>query len=160
MCHLCQRKNKRFSGPSKSASKKSANNTNNSSNLLTVSDDRPTDSPNSTPNSKEAKRISNGNGKEKSEKPKKERKVKPKEDKAAEKEKEDDKPRVETSEVVVPEVNTELEKCRQLMEGMISHESCWPFLEPVNTKQFPTYKKIIKRPMDLTVIKCKFESAR
>ena len=159
VCHLCQRKNKRFSGPSKSASKKSANNTN-SSNPPTVPDDRPTDSPSSTPNNKEAKRISNGNGKEKSEKPKKERKAKPTKEEKVEKEKEDDKSVAEISELMVPAINTELEKCRQLMEGMISHESCWPFLEPVNTKQFPTYKKIIKRPMDLTVIKCKFESAR
>lgn len=33
------------------------------------------------------------------------------------------------------------------------HEDSWPFLLPVNTKQFPTYKKIIKCPMDLSTIK-------
>lgn len=33
------------------------------------------------------------------------------------------------------------------------HEDAWPFLLPVNTKQFPTYKKIIKSPMDLSTIK-------
>lgn len=33
------------------------------------------------------------------------------------------------------------------------HEESWPFLLPVNTKQFPTYKKIIKQPMDLSMIK-------
>jgi hypothetical protein len=33
------------------------------------------------------------------------------------------------------------------------HEDSWPFLLPVNTKQFPTYKKIIKHPMDLSTIK-------
>lgn len=33
------------------------------------------------------------------------------------------------------------------------HEDSWPFLLPVNTKQFPTYKKIIKSPMDLSTIK-------
>lgn len=32
------------------------------------------------------------------------------------------------------------------------HEEAWPFLLPVNTKQFPTYKKIIKAPMDLSTI--------
>lgn len=35
------------------------------------------------------------------------------------------------------------------------HEDSWPFLLPVNTKQFPTYKKIIKTPMDLSTIKRK-----
>lgn len=33
------------------------------------------------------------------------------------------------------------------------HEDSWPFLLPVNTKQFPTYKKVIKNPMDLSTIK-------
>lgn len=33
------------------------------------------------------------------------------------------------------------------------HEDAWPFLLPVNTKQFPTYKKIIKMPMDFSTIK-------
>lgn len=33
------------------------------------------------------------------------------------------------------------------------HEESWPFLLPVNTKQFPTYRKIIKHPMDLSTIK-------
>lgn len=33
------------------------------------------------------------------------------------------------------------------------HEDSWPFLLPVNTKQFPTYKKIIKTPMDLSTIR-------
>jgi hypothetical protein len=30
-------------------------------------------------------------------------------------------------------------------------------LYPVNTKQFPTYKKIIKNPMDLATIKKKLD---
>ena len=32
-------------------------------------------------------------------------------------------------------------------------DEAWPFLLPVNTKQFPTYKKIIKCPMDISTIK-------
>jgi hypothetical protein len=34
-----------------------------------------------------------------------------------------------------------------------------PFLYPVNTKQFPTYKKIIKTPMDLATIKKKLDAS-
>ena len=43
---------------------------------------------------------------------------------------------------------------------MENHEHCWPFLLPVNTKQFPTYKKIIKKPMDTTTIRSKLDSCR
>ncbi|KAH9517833.1 Bromodomain adjacent to zinc finger domain protein 2B, variant 6 [Dermatophagoides farinae] len=31
-------------------------------------------------------------------------------------------------------------------------------LEPVNTKHFPTYRKIIKKPMDFTLIKNKLQN--
>ena len=41
---------------------------------------------------------------------------------------------------------------------MLGLENAWPFMNPVNTKAFPTYKKIIKHPMDLTTIKKKLES--
>ncbi|KAI2810366.1 hypothetical protein BLOT_001527 [Blomia tropicalis] len=54
--------------------------------------------------------------------------------------------------------NNEVEQCGILFEDMMNHESCWPFLEPVNTKHFPTYKKIIKKPMDLNIIKSRFLS--
>jgi len=37
-------------------------------------------------------------------------------------------------------------------------DDAWPFLFPVNTKQFPTYKKIIPKPMDLATIKKKLEN--
>lgn len=40
-----------------------------------------------------------------------------------------------------------------LIEEMESQDEAWPFLLPVNTKQFPTYKKIIKCPMDISTIK-------
>lgn len=40
-----------------------------------------------------------------------------------------------------------------LVEEMESQDEAWPFLLPVNTKQFPTYKKIIKCPMDISTIK-------
>lgn len=40
------------------------------------------------------------------------------------------------------------------------HEEAWPFLLPVNTKQFPTYKKIIKAPMDLSTIQKRVHDLR
>ncbi|KAL0268350.1 UNVERIFIED_CONTAM: hypothetical protein PYX00_010324 [Menopon gallinae] len=47
----------------------------------------------------------------------------------------------------------ELNACKTLIEEMESQDEAWPFLLPVNTKQFPTYKKIIKCPMDISTIK-------
>ncbi|XP_036331585.1 proline-rich protein 36-like [Rhagoletis pomonella] len=47
----------------------------------------------------------------------------------------------------------ELAICKTLLGEMELHEDSWPFLLPVNTKQFPTYRKIIKNPMDLSTIK-------
>ncbi|XP_034651568.1 pollen-specific leucine-rich repeat extensin-like protein 3 isoform X2 [Drosophila subobscura] len=49
----------------------------------------------------------------------------------------------------------ELAVCKTLLAEMELHEDSWPFLLPVNTKQFPTYRKIIKSPMDLSTIKKK-----
>lgn len=47
----------------------------------------------------------------------------------------------------------ELAPCKTLLEDLECHDDAWPFLLPVNTKQFPTYKKIITSPMDLSTIK-------
>jgi hypothetical protein len=43
--------------------------------------------------------------------------------------------------------------CKTLLEDLEAHDEAWPFLLPVNTKQFPTYRKIIRAPMDLSTIK-------
>lgn len=51
----------------------------------------------------------------------------------------------------------DLVACRSITSELEVHEDAWPFLLPVNTRQFPTYKKIIRRPMDLSVIKKKLE---
>ncbi|KPU75747.1 uncharacterized protein Dana_GF12391, isoform B [Drosophila ananassae] len=51
----------------------------------------------------------------------------------------------------------ELAVCKTLLGEMELHEDSWPFLLPVNTKQFPTYRKIIKSPMDLSTIKKKLQ---
>lgn len=47
----------------------------------------------------------------------------------------------------------ELAPCKAILDDLECHDDAWPFLLPVNTKQFPTYKKIIKIPMDLSTIK-------
>ncbi|XP_050306247.1 bromodomain adjacent to zinc finger domain protein 2B isoform X3 [Anthonomus grandis grandis] len=47
----------------------------------------------------------------------------------------------------------ELAPCKAILDELELHDDAWPFLLPVNTKQFPTYKKIIKIPMDLSTIK-------
>lgn len=52
----------------------------------------------------------------------------------------------------------DLTPCLILIEEMEASDESWPFLFPVNTKQFPTYKKIIKNPMDITTIKKRLEN--
>ncbi|XP_076298129.1 bromodomain adjacent to zinc finger domain protein 2B isoform X18 [Lasioglossum baleicum] len=53
----------------------------------------------------------------------------------------------------------ELAPCKALLEQLEQQDEAWPFLLPVNTKQFPTYKKIIKTPMDLSTIKKKLQDS-
>jgi hypothetical protein len=54
----------------------------------------------------------------------------------------------------------ELAACVGVINEMESREEAWPFLNPVNTKKFPTYKKIIKTPMDIKTIKSKLEAGK
>ncbi|KAL4712130.1 hypothetical protein ACJJTC_010991, partial [Scirpophaga incertulas] len=54
-------------------------------------------------------------------------------------------------------IQKELQFCKNLLCDMECHEHAWPFLIPVNTKQFPQYKKVIKCPMDLSTIKRKLQ---
>lgn len=51
-----------------------------------------------------------------------------------------------------------LAACENILSEMEAHDDAWPFKTPVNTKQFPTYKKIIKRPMDMQSMRQKLES--
>ncbi|XP_076069056.1 bromodomain adjacent to zinc finger domain protein 2B-like isoform X3 [Oratosquilla oratoria] len=51
----------------------------------------------------------------------------------------------------------ELAQCKAILCELETHDDAWPFLLPVNTRQFPTYKKIIKKPMDLSTIKKKID---
>lgn len=52
----------------------------------------------------------------------------------------------------------ELTTCEKLLGELEAHDDAWPFLHPVNTKQFPTYKKIIKKPMDLQTMRQRLSS--
>ncbi|XP_063835602.1 uncharacterized protein LOC135084795 [Ostrinia nubilalis] len=54
-------------------------------------------------------------------------------------------------------LHKDLQFCKSLLCDMECHEHAWPFLIPVNTKQFPQYKKVIKCPMDLSTIKRKLQ---
>lgn len=56
-------------------------------------------------------------------------------------------------------VDKDLTICSTLISEMEAHEEAGPFLFPVNTKQFPTYKKIIKQPMDIASIKKKLDGS-
>lgn len=47
-----------------------------------------------------------------------------------------------------------------ILEEMQQHEDAWPFLTPVNTKQFPTYKKVIKKPMDMATMQNKLDAGQ
>ncbi|XP_043468934.1 bromodomain adjacent to zinc finger domain protein 2B-like isoform X15 [Leptopilina heterotoma] len=53
----------------------------------------------------------------------------------------------------------EIAPCKVLLEQLEQQDEAWPFLLPVNTKQFPTYKKIIKTPMDLSTIKKRLQDS-
>ncbi|CAH8512998.1 unnamed protein product [Schistosoma turkestanicum] len=51
-----------------------------------------------------------------------------------------------------PMKSNELEWCRRATEDLLNHEASWAFRKPVNLKQIPIYRKIIKHPMDLSTI--------
>lgn len=74
----------------------------------------------------------------------------------------DDKPPPEKKAKKEPKAKKNKEKdlspCKTLIEELEASDDSWPFLFPVNTKQFPTYKKIIKVPMDIDTIKKRLEN--
>ncbi|CAK9294898.1 unnamed protein product [Gordionus sp. m RMFG-2023] len=41
---------------------------------------------------------------------------------------------------------------KNILDSMKSDENSWPFLQPVDTKSFPQYKKCVKHPMDFSTI--------
>lgn len=48
--------------------------------------------------------------------------------------------------------------CGKLLTELEKHEQGWPFLKPVNRKQFPSYKKYIKFPMDFSTSRGKLKN--
>lgn len=129
-CYMCARKPKKFS--QQKAAKKFSTPT---------SDDKQKDTSNANSSStslKESGKKSANNSSKNEKETKKERKQKePKETK---------------------ENKNDFSFCLKIINEMEKHEDAWPFLLPVNTKQFPTYKKIIKKPMDTNTIKSKIEN--
>lgn len=41
----------------------------------------------------------------------------------------------------------DFENLRRLVKQIQSHKNAWPFMEPVDPREAPTYYKIIKEPM-------------
>uniref|UniRef100_A0A8C3JJV5 Bromodomain adjacent to zinc finger domain 2A n=1 Tax=Calidris pygmaea TaxID=425635 RepID=A0A8C3JJV5_9CHAR len=49
--------------------------------------------------------------------------------------------------------NSDLTFCEIILMEMESHEDAWPFLEPVNPRLVPGYRRIIKNPMDFATMR-------
>ncbi|KAM4046553.1 bromodomain adjacent to zinc finger domain protein 2A isoform 1-T2 [Anomaloglossus baeobatrachus] len=50
--------------------------------------------------------------------------------------------------------------CEIILMEMESHDDAWPFLEPVNPRLVPGYRKIIKNPMDFSTMRNKLLNGR
>ncbi|KAF0026480.1 hypothetical protein F2P81_021217 [Scophthalmus maximus] len=48
--------------------------------------------------------------------------------------------------------------CKVLLAELEAHQDAWPFLNPVNHKAVPGYKKVIKKPMDFSTIREKLSN--
>nr|XP_020640364.1 bromodomain adjacent to zinc finger domain protein 2A isoform X2 [Pogona vitticeps]XP_020640371.1 bromodomain adjacent to zinc finger domain protein 2A isoform X2 [Pogona vitticeps]XP_020640380.1 bromodomain adjacent to zinc finger domain protein 2A isoform X2 [Pogona vitticeps]XP_020640391.1 bromodomain adjacent to zinc finger domain protein 2A isoform X2 [Pogona vitticeps]XP_020640399.1 bromodomain adjacent to zinc finger domain protein 2A isoform X2 [Pogona vitticeps]XP_020640404.1 bromo len=51
--------------------------------------------------------------------------------------------------------SADLTFCEIILMDMESHEAAWPFLEPVNPRLVPGYRKIIKNPMDFATMRAR-----
>ncbi|XP_051565444.1 bromodomain adjacent to zinc finger domain protein 2B [Myxocyprinus asiaticus] len=58
------------------------------------------------------------------------------------------------------EDSKDLAMCRLLLGELERHQDSWPFLTPVNPKSVPGYRKIIKKPMDLSTIRDKLSNSQ
>nr|XP_054751375.1 bromodomain adjacent to zinc finger domain protein 2B-like [Lytechinus pictus] len=57
-------------------------------------------------------------------------------------------------------VPKELQPCKQILSEIEKEHCSWPFMAPVNTKQIPQYRKIIKQPMDFSTMKNKLKEKK
>jgi hypothetical protein len=46
-----------------------------------------------------------------------------------------------------------MEICHVIMAELESHRGSWPFLEPVDRREFPEYFKVVKKPMDFQTMR-------
>uniref|UniRef100_A0A674EWA7 Bromodomain adjacent to zinc finger domain 2B n=1 Tax=Salmo trutta TaxID=8032 RepID=A0A674EWA7_SALTR len=54
----------------------------------------------------------------------------------------------------------DLTLCRVLLVELEGHQDAWPFLNPVNPKSVPGYKKVIRKPMDFYTIREKLVNSQ
>ncbi|KAI5621075.1 bromodomain adjacent to zinc finger domain protein 2B-like isoform X2, partial [Silurus asotus] len=54
----------------------------------------------------------------------------------------------------------DLELCRLLLTELQTHQDAWPFMNPVNPKSVPGYRKVIKKPMDFSTIREKLSNSQ
>ncbi|KAM9484223.1 bromodomain adjacent to zinc finger domain protein 2B-like isoform 30-T32 [Salvelinus alpinus] len=54
----------------------------------------------------------------------------------------------------------DLNLCRVLLAELEVHQDAWPFLNPVNPKSVPGYKKVIRKPMDFSTIREKLVNSQ
>ncbi|KAM9448079.1 bromodomain adjacent to zinc finger domain protein 2B-like isoform 2-T2 [Salvelinus alpinus] len=54
----------------------------------------------------------------------------------------------------------DLTLCRLLLVELEGHQDAWPFLNPVNPKSVPGYKKVIRKPMDFYTIREKLVNSQ
>lgn len=45
----------------------------------------------------------------------------------------------------------DIENLRRLVKQIQLHKNAWPFMEPVDPREAPTYYKVIKEPMGMYV---------
>lgn len=83
------------------------------------------------------------------------RKKKHSETESPEKKEKEEKLLVKSKVPLQGEDSSDMVMCRLILMEMEKHEDGWPFLQPVNCKQFTSYRKFIKNPMDFSTMKQK-----